>query len=101
MTSDFSLADLLDLTRSFTVKLKLIVRRKRQTTVHQNLRSIDLPEKKNDDDPTACGMGNASKKEGPNKAAPLRTFKVCAAYNSDKDAQIVEMLNVKKLMSAK
>eukprot|EP00971_Amphidinium_carterae_P165646 3283578-Amphidinium_carterae.1 len=42
MTSDFSLRDLLDLTRSFAVELKLIVRRKRQTAaVHHTLRSCE------------------------------------------------------------
>eukprot|EP00971_Amphidinium_carterae_P169712 3362636-Amphidinium_carterae.1 len=40
VSSEFSLKDVLDLTRSFTVELKLIVRRQRQTAaVQYNLRS--------------------------------------------------------------
>eukprot|EP00971_Amphidinium_carterae_P083115 1644594-Amphidinium_carterae.1 len=88
MSSDFFLKDVLDLTRSFTVELKLIVRRQRQTAaVHYSLRFIEpqvaaiedeVPEEGNEDDPTACGMGNAPKKGGTKKAAPPRTSKVCA-----------------------
>eukprot|EP00971_Amphidinium_carterae_P351289 6492027-Amphidinium_carterae.1 len=94
MSSDFSLRDVMELTRSFTVELKLIVRRQRQTAaVHHTLRSFEpqvaaiedeVPEEGDEDDPTACGMGNAPKKGGTKKTAPPRTSKVCAAYNSDK-----------------
>eukprot|EP00971_Amphidinium_carterae_P151206 2997877-Amphidinium_carterae.1 len=72
MSSEFFLKDVLDLTRSFTVELKLIVRRQCQTAaVHYNLRSAEpqvaaiedeVSEEENEDDPTACGMGQASKK---------------------------------------
>eukprot|EP00971_Amphidinium_carterae_P154169 3057572-Amphidinium_carterae.1 len=41
------------------------------------------PEEGDEEDPTACGMGNAPKKGGAKKAAPPRTSKVRAAYNSD------------------
>eukprot|EP00971_Amphidinium_carterae_P195945 3888465-Amphidinium_carterae.1 len=63
MTSEFSLKDVLDMTRAFTVELKLIVRRKRQTAAIQySLSSCkpqvaaiedEVPEEGDEDDPTA------------------------------------------------
>eukprot|EP00971_Amphidinium_carterae_P282331 5605051-Amphidinium_carterae.1 len=61
MTSDFSLEDVLDLTRNFTVDLRLIVQRKRRTAaVHYQLHSMqsaaiedEEPEEGDEDDPTA------------------------------------------------
>eukprot|EP00971_Amphidinium_carterae_P247778 4920075-Amphidinium_carterae.1 len=63
MTSEFSLKDVLDMTRAFTVELKLKVRRKRQTAaVHYSLSSVEpqaaaiedeVPEEGDEDDPTA------------------------------------------------
>eukprot|EP00971_Amphidinium_carterae_P276811 5493511-Amphidinium_carterae.1 len=42
MSSEFNLRDVMELTRSFTVELKLIVRRQRQTAaVHHTLRSME------------------------------------------------------------
>eukprot|EP00971_Amphidinium_carterae_P325334 6455550-Amphidinium_carterae.3 len=98
MTSAFSLKDVLDMTRNFTVELRLIVQRKRQTAaveaaVHYHLNSMENqaaaiedeePEEGDEEDPTARGMGNAPKEGGTKKATPPRTSKVRAAYNSDK-----------------
>eukprot|EP00971_Amphidinium_carterae_P104478 2068911-Amphidinium_carterae.1 len=93
MTSEFSLDDVLELTRNFTVELKFIVQRKRQTAaVQYNLHSMQSAaiqdeelEEGDEDAPTACGLGGAPKKGGTKKkAVPPRPSNVRAAYQSDK-----------------
>eukprot|EP00971_Amphidinium_carterae_P025840 509682-Amphidinium_carterae.3 len=85
MTSDFSLEDVLELTRDFTGELKLIVQRKRQTAaVQYNLHSMqsaviqdEEPEEGDEDDPTACGLSGTPKKGGPRRKPYLHGPLTC------------------------
>eukprot|EP00971_Amphidinium_carterae_P311574 6192669-Amphidinium_carterae.1 len=89
MTSEFSLEDVLEMTRDFTVELKIIVQRKRQTAaVHYSLHTAaiqDAEPEEGDEDPTECGLSRPTKKGGTKKKpTPPRPTNVCAAYQSDK-----------------